>query len=133
MALMASACLAVGIPVANGWIALLLDLFPLVMVMPVGPIIYFYTRSLLTPGFRLGKQEKLHFLPVLLDWVPKLIGWTYLGGLLLGAFRQADGPTWGHVMDQYNTYADIPRWLSISVYLWLSYRLLRQYPPSGVH
>jgi AraC-like DNA-binding protein len=132
MTLMASACLAVGIPVANQWIALLLDLFPLVTVMPFGPIIYFYTRSLLTPGFRLGKREKLHFLPVVLDWGSKIIGWIYVGGLLLGVFRQEDGPAWGHVMDQYNTYVDIPHWISITVYLWLSYRLLRQHPPTGV-
>jgi AraC-like DNA-binding protein len=131
MALMASACLAVGIPVANGWIALLLDLFPLVMVMPFGPILYFYTRSLLTPGFRLGRREKLHFLPVLIDWVPKIIGWVYVGGLLLGVFRQEDGPAWAHVMDQYNTYVDIPHWISITVYLGLSYRLLRQRARAG--
>jgi len=131
MALMASACLAVGIPVANQWIALLLDLFPLVMVMPIGPILYFYTRCLLTPGFRLGKREKLHFLPVLLDWGSKIIGWIYVGGLLLGVFRQEDGPAWGHVMDQYNTYVDIPHWISITVYLWLSHRLLSRHTASG--
>jgi AraC-like DNA-binding protein len=131
MALMASACLAVGIPVANQWIALLLDLFPLVTVMPFGPIIYFYTRSLLTPGFRLGKREKLHFLPVLLDWGSKIIGWIYVGGLLLGVLRQEDGPAWGHVMDQYNTYRDIPHWISMTVYLWLSYRLLSRHVPPG--
>ena len=131
MALMASACLAVGIPVANGWIALLLDLFPLVMVMPIGPIIYFYTRSLLTPGFRLGRREKRHFLPVVLDWGAKIIGWIYVGGLLVGVFRQEDGPAWGHVMDQYNTYVDIPHWISITVYLWLSHRLLSRHAPVG--
>ena len=131
MALMASACLAVAIPVANGWIVLLLDLFPLVMVMPFGPILYFYTRSLLTPGFRLGRREKRHFLPVVLDWGAKIIGWIYVGGLLLGVFRQEDGPAWGHVMDQYNTYVDIPHWISITVYLWLSHRLLSRHVPLG--
>ena len=131
MALMASCCLAVGVPVANGWISLMLDLVPLVVVMPFGPIVYFYTRTLLEPGFRLGRREKLHFLPVVLDCGAKIIGWIYVGGLLLGALRQEDGPAWGHVMNQYNTYADIPRWLSISIYLGLSYRLLRQYPPTG--
>jgi len=131
MALMASACLAVGIPVANGWIVFLLDLFPLVMVMPFGPILYFYTHSLLTPGFRLGRREKRHFLPVVLDWGAKIIGWIYVGGLLLGVFRQEDGPAWGHVMDQYNTYVDIPHWISITVYLWLSHRLLSRQAPPG--
>jgi AraC-like DNA-binding protein len=51
--------------------------------------------------------------------------------LLLGVFRQEDGPAWGHVMDQYNTYVDIPHWISITVYLWLSYRLLHQHAPAG--
>jgi hypothetical protein len=91
MALMASACLAVGIPVANGWIALLLDLFPLVMVMPVGPILYFYTRSLLTPGFRLGRREKRHFLPVVLDWGAKIIGWIYVGDCCSGCSARRTG------------------------------------------
>jgi AraC-like DNA-binding protein len=131
MALMASACLAVGIPVANQWIVFLLDLFPLVMVMPFGPIIYFYTRSLLTPGFRLGRREKLHFLPVVLDWGAKIIGWVFVVRLLLGLSRQEDGPAWGHVMDQYNTYVDIPHWISITVYLWLSHRLLSRHALSG--
>ena len=131
MALMASACLAAGIPVANQWIVFLLDLFPLVMVMPFGPILYFYTRSLLTPGFGLGRREKLHFLPVILDWGAKIMGWVFVVRLLLGLSGQQDGPAWGHVMDQYNTYVDIPHWISITVYLWLSHRLLSRHAPLG--
>ena len=84
MALMASACLAVGIPVANQWISMLLDFVPLVVAMPFGPIVYFYTCTLLEPDFRLGRREKWHFVPVLLDLGSKIIGWIFLGGLLLG-------------------------------------------------
>ncbi|MBC7923583.1 MAG: AraC family transcriptional regulator, partial [Ferruginibacter sp.] len=65
MALLASACLAVGIPVANSWISWMLDVVPLVSVMPIGPILLFYTKALLDPSFRLGRRERLHFLPVL--------------------------------------------------------------------
>ncbi|WP_234735761.1 helix-turn-helix domain-containing protein [Tellurirhabdus bombi] len=125
--LLAMASLAVGIPVQNSFVRLALELTSLINVMPIGPLIYFYTRSLLEPDFRLGKKERLHFYPTILDWGAPLIGWTFLLGVVLKLVSPKTGPEWGQVMDEYNAYADIPRWLSLTIYLGLTRRwLLRQ-------
>ncbi len=125
--LLALASLAVGVPVENRWIGFFLDLAPLIMVMPMGPLIYFYTRSLLEPNFRIGKKERWHFYPVVLDWGAKLVGWVFVLGLLVGVVEQRQGPAWGRIMDEYNAYVDVPRWLSLTVYVVLSARLLRRH------
>ncbi len=125
--LLALASLAVSVPVTNRWVSLFLDLAPLIMVMPMGPLIYFYTRSLLDPDFRLGKRERRHFWPVIIDWGGKLIGWGFLFGILFGVFNHQNTLKVGHVMDEYNTYADIPRWLSMTGYLMVTRRWLWQF------
>lgn len=125
--LLALMSLAVGIPVANRWVSFALDLLPLIMVMPLGPLIYFYAKSVLDPAFQLGKSERRQFYPVVLDWGSKLIGWVFVLGALLGIFNQADGPSWGRVMNEYDTYADIPRWLSATIYLMLTRQFLNQH------
>ena len=127
IALLALMSLAVGIPVANRWMSLALDFLPLIMAMPLGPLIYFYTKSVLDPAFTIGRTERRHFYPVVLDWGSKFIGWVFVGGMLLGFFREQDGPTWGHIMNEYDTYADIPRWLSMTVYLLLTRQFLNQH------
>ena len=125
--LLALMSLAVGIPVANKWVGLLLDVLPLIMVMPLGPLIYFYIKSVLDPTFRLGTAERRHFYPVVLDWGSNLIIWVFIGGLFAGFFRQEQGPAWGHVKNEYDTYTDIPRWLSTAIYLLLTRQLLKRY------
>ena len=131
--LLALMSLAVGVPVANRWVSFALDMLPLIMAMPLGPLIYFYTKSVLDPTFRIGRTERVHFYPVVLDWGSKFIGWVFVSGMLLGFFREQDGPTWGHIMNEYDTYADIPRWLSVTVYLLLTRQFLNQYrhPANG--
>lgn len=128
--LLALMSLAVGFPRTNRWVSLAFELLPFIMTMPIGPLIYFYTKSMLDASFRLGKRERRHFYPVVLDAGSKIIGWIFIIGLLLGFFEQKEGPTWGYVMDEYNVYADIPRWISVTTYLFLTHRLLRQYAVS---
>jgi len=120
--LLGLASFAVGIPVANWQISLFLDLAPLIVVMPIGPLIYFYTRSVLAPDFQLGKREKLHFWPVIIDCGSKLIGCVFILGVLAGVFSPKDNFKVGAFMDEYNTYADIPRWISVTVYLLVTRR-----------
>lgn len=128
--LLALMSLAVGIPVSNRWIVFALDFLPLIVAMPLGPLLYFYTKSLLDPSFRLDRAERAQFYPTILDIGSKVIGWVYLGGLLMGVFSRQDGPAWGRVMNEYDTYADIPRWLSMTIYLVLTKQLLSRYPPA---
>jgi AraC-like DNA-binding protein len=125
--------LAVSVPLTNRWIGLAVELLPLIVAMPLGPLIYFYVKSVLDPSFRLSKRERLHFYPVILDIGAPLIGWIFISGLLLGFFEQKNGPTWGAVMDEYNTYVDIPRWASLTIYLFLTKRLLTASVSSDQH
>jgi len=125
--LLALASLAVSVPVENRWVSFLLDLAPLIMVMPMGPLIYFYTRSLLEPAFRIGKKERRHFYPVVLDWGAKMVGWVFVLGLLVGVFEPGQGPAWGLLMDEYNAYVDVPRWASLTFYVVQSARVLRRH------
>jgi AraC-like DNA-binding protein len=124
MGLLGLASFAAGIPVANIWISHMLDLLPFIVAMPIGPLIYFYAKSLLNPDFRIGTREKIHFYPIIIDFGSQLIGWTFIAGILLGLFDPQNNLPWANAMDAYKTYADIPRWLSITSYLWLTQRLL---------
>ena len=129
--LLALMSLAVGIPIANRWVSFALDMLPLIVAMPLGPLIYFYTKSVLDPTFRIGRTERVHFYPVVLDLGSKFIGWIFVGGMLLGFFREQDGPAWGHIMNEYDTYADIPRWLSVTIYLILTRHYLTHHQRVG--
>jgi hypothetical protein len=99
------------------------NFIPMIIVMPMGPLIYFYIRSFSEPGFEFKKKYRIHFYPVLIDLVPSLTAIIYVAGLIFKWFPKNDAP-WGLFIDQYNIYSDIPRWLSISIYLWAANRYL---------
>ena len=106
-------------PVLN----LLGNLIPLVIIMPVGPLLYFYVKSTIDPSFRITRKQRLHFLPVIIDCGHQLSVVIYFAAALLD-FSVPPPDTLGRFIDDYNVYADIPRWASITVYLWLSARYL---------
>lgn len=114
---------------ANGWwdqglaAILIANFVPFFLIMPVGPLVYFYTKSCLDPRFILGKRDRIHFFPVILDLVPVLTAFLYVGLLAVGLARPGDG-RWGAFIDAYNDYVDIPRWMSATVYLVAGWRLL---------
>jgi len=97
---------------------------PLILVMPFGPLIFFYTKSVLHNNWRLEKNERRHFYPVVIDLAPYSVALIYIAGHFSKLLPNNPGP-WGLFIDTYNTYADIPRWLSISVYLYSSYKLIK--------
>ncbi|HTE29530.1 MAG TPA: helix-turn-helix domain-containing protein [Chryseolinea sp.] len=99
---------------------------PLILLMAVGPLVYFYVRSVLDPEFTLTKKDRRHFYPVIIDLVPMLTLMLYYIGLLTKSINNDPGP-WGRFIDNYNVYSDVPRWASISLYLWLSLRYLSAY------
>jgi AraC-like DNA-binding protein len=102
----------------------LIYIVPLVIIMPVGPLLYFYVRSSVDTKFRIGHRQRLQFWPVVIDLTPSLTAIGFFAGVLLGWVKNKPEPV-GIFIDTYNTYADIPRWISISGYTWLSYRYLR--------
>jgi AraC-like DNA-binding protein len=98
---------------------------PRELIMPLGPLLYFYIRASLEPDFRLKPYRK-HFYTVLLDVLPFIVTIIYVVGIVLGFVKKAI--PLGYYRDMYFMYVDIPRWLSLTIYLWLSARYLAQFP-----
>ena len=106
--------------------SLLSALLPLIMAMPLGPLAYFYIRSLEEPEFRLTRADRRHFYPVVIDLLPHAAVLVVVVLALLGFFRKTHGVQgFGVVYDEYNQYADIPRWISFTIYLVLGTRYLK--------
>ena len=105
-------------------ITFLSNFIPMIIIMPVGPLIYFYVRSFSDPAFKFNKKYRIHFYPVLIDLVPYLTALFYVTGLIFKFLPKNDAP-WGHFIDQYDVYSDIPRWLSVSIYLWVANKYLK--------
>jgi AraC-like DNA-binding protein len=110
----------------SGILRFITDIIPLVIVMPFGPLIWFYIQSVLDPSFRIKKKQRIHFYPVIIDLVPPLVVIAFIVGILTGLVKNKPGP-WGIFIDTYNVYADIPRWISVTTYVWLSAKYLKQY------
>ncbi len=110
--------------------SLLLDLLqaivPLVVIMPVGPLVYFYICALLYPEHIITSKDKRHFYTVFLDILPHIILLALIVGSFLGLTESTMIDRIGVWIDVYNTYVDIPRWVSLVIYLWISYRLWQQ-------
>jgi AraC-like DNA-binding protein len=101
----------------------LANIIPLVIAMPFGPLIYFYVRASLDPAFTFSKKQRRHFYPVIIDLVPYLTAIGYIISVIFRWIRPNPSPV-GLFIDTYNIYADIPRWISVSSYLWLSARYI---------
>ena len=63
----------------------------------------------------------------MIDLLPYLISSCYLIGLLLGIINPDKKTNLGTFIDAYNLYADIPRWLSLLIYLWFTNQLITNY------
>lgn len=98
---------------------------PLVIIMPLGPLIYFYIRSVSDPLFKLQRKHKLQFCTAIIDIVSQLAAIIYIAGFYLDIVEGNPKP-WGLFIDRYNMYADIPRFLSTTIYVFLAYQYLRK-------
>jgi len=101
--------------------------FPMVIIMPIGPLIYFYVRSLLNPEFKFNYKDRLHFYPVLLDLIPNILALIYIIGVLIKIINPENAAIWGNYIEIYTMYVDIPRWISLAVYIKLTYNILKTY------
>ncbi|MBC9909665.1 AraC family transcriptional regulator [Chitinophaga varians] len=118
------------------------DLLPWMLVMLVGPLVWFYIQASMDAGFRFTKRSRIHFFPVIVDLVPVLTAYGFVIAALAGWIPGSAATKVGIFIDHYNVYSDIPRWISLTAYLWLSvrylatatamdqprYRLLRRFP-----
>lgn len=132
--LIALACFSLYGNYANYWfgsgiLRLIFNIIPLVIIMPFGPLIYFYTQSSLDPNFKITKKQGRHFYAVIIDLVPSIIAIIFIIGIITKFVINNPTP-WGEFIDTYNIYADIPRWMSISIYVWLSHKYLLAYKAS---
>jgi len=105
-------------------IIFLSNFIPMIIIMPMGPLIYFYIRSFNDSSFVFKKKYRTHFYTVLIDLIPQLTAIFYVTGLIFKFIPKNNAP-WGLFIDQYNIYSDIPRWISISIYLWISHKYLK--------
>jgi AraC-like DNA-binding protein len=96
---------------------------PLIIPMFIGPIIYFYVQSSLDSNFIITKKPRRHFYPVIIDFVPTIAILIFLIGIITKLVKNNPGP-WGAFIDDFQVYADIPRWVSISIYVYLSQKYL---------
>ena len=95
---------------------------PLIIIMPVGPLLYLYTASFCKKQVLNGKR---HFLPALSELIPYLLGLIFLIGGAAGSIAEGNKQSWINVIDGFHMYLDIPRWIVVSVYVYLSWRLLK--------
>jgi len=102
------------------------NFIPLVIVMPFGPLLYFYIQSSLDINFKLTKKQRVHFYPVLIDLIPQLTAFIFIIGSMTGIFQNHPQP-WTNFIDTYNVYADIPRWISVTFYVWMSAKYLASF------
>lgn len=102
------------------------DLVPMVIIMPLGPLVYLYVLSLVQPGRVITPQTKLHFLPVVIDLLPKIAALVFY---IAGWVQHPLGTRTDFIAldNLYNKYADIPRWISITVYIIFSIRFLQKH------
>lgn len=115
--------LEIGLPGKSSFWSDISIVIPLVLAMPIGPLIYFYVHALLVPGFSFAKRDRLHFYPILLDLLPRFIGVVYLVTQSANWLTGDQRIMLVRVMDLSDMYLDIPRWISVTVYTMMSWRL----------
>ncbi|TYA86780.1 helix-turn-helix domain-containing protein [Seonamhaeicola marinus] len=97
-------------------------ILPLGIYMPIFPLVYFYTKSLFNTEFKLNKSHKIQLYTVLFDIVPYLVALVYVVGVLMKSISSQNSDGYGNFIYIWNTYGDIPRWLSLMFYLRLTYK-----------
>ena len=53
-------------------------IIPLVIIMPIGPLIYFYVKTILNPDFKVDRSKRKYFYSIILDVVPNLVVIIYI-------------------------------------------------------
>ncbi|WP_162915653.1 helix-turn-helix domain-containing protein [Paraflavitalea soli] len=102
---------------------ILANALPLVVIMPIGPLIWCYVQASMDPSFTFSRKYYIHFYPVLIDLIPYTLAFMADMAFLNGMASQQQRSWISGFADSWNVYADIPRWFSITIYCWLS----RQY------
>ncbi len=100
----------------------LLFFIPFMQVLLIGPVVYFYTKSLLNNAFKLGKTDFIHFIPATLYLLYSLVVFITDKLVLNEFYFYADGRD----KDLSNWY-QVAGLISMSFYLILSLRFYADY------
>lgn len=100
----------------------ILFFIPFMQVLLIGPVVYFYTKSLLNIGFKLSRIDYLHFVPALLYAIYSLIIFITDKLILDKFYFYADGRD----KDLANWY-QVAGLISMAIYLVLSLRYYFDY------
>ncbi|MFP4844732.1 helix-turn-helix domain-containing protein [Winogradskyella sp. PE311] len=95
---------------------------PFMQVLLIGPVVYFYTKSLLNPTFKITRKDYLHFIPALLYAIYSLIIFV-TDKLILDAYYFYED---GRDKDLANWY-QIAGLISMALYLTFSLRYYFSY------
>ena len=90
------------------------------LLLGIGPALYFFTKSITDPDYRISKKEYIHFIPVVLEFIFYRTEIYRLGSN--GLYQTPNHP--------FTIVYMIEQWLgviSISVYIFLSVRMLIKY------
>ncbi len=103
-----------------------LSVVPMIIIMPIGPLIYFYIKNRNNPDFSPTSKEKALFYLIIFDIVPQLVAVFYIIQWLFNIGINLEGSVISDFIDSYNRYVDIPRWLGVSIYLWNSWLYVKR-------
>lgn len=107
------------------FIILLIErLVPLIIIMPLGPLVYFYVKTTLHSSFS-WKEVRIHFAPTLLEFIPSIQFIILVILYLVGVLPEVETESTILFTDLFQKYMDVPRWLSTTIYLFFSIKLLR--------
>jgi AraC-like DNA-binding protein len=101
--------------------------FALHLRMCLGPLIYFYTRSLIYGDRKITGKDYLHFLPLVLDMQPQLIFLLSATGILSIPFVQHFYflPTTQGFLFRSTIVDNMPSFCSFAIYTGLCYQMVR--------
>lgn len=129
--LIALACLNIyfleTLTISSRFLSVLGAILPLVVIMPIGPLVFFYVKAMLYPEFKLGKNSRPHFYSAIIDLAPYLISATYILSLFFGFIDSKSNTHLGSFIDTYNVYVDVPRWFSLLIYIGMTYKMISNY------
>lgn len=94
--------------------------FPLQFLLALGPLLYFYVLKITRPDYKFRRKDLLHFGPVVLE----LCVWIWeIGDSLKNGVATYETATF----HQLNPILQLLAFISVSIYLYLSYRLINQF------
>lgn len=94
----------------------------------LGPLIFFYTQSLLNPHFKISMKDFLHFFPGILYVLAMLFFWIYDVFIFKGYYFYEN-----QVDKDFDTWYQYSGFISMTIYFGLSLRYYFQYKKLIVH